>query len=250
VAAVNQASDIAKAGINNAAQNITGNIAGGKLGGLAKGGLKGAAQSIGNAAANAAVNQAVDIVQTINNVARNDTQSYLFLAFRYMLLSPIAEGSGIMQGYEYEIGGFKRNKFLFTGTTFFAHGLNSDDDLNIGLGGGIFISPILQRDAVKLIPGFNLGFWIYTYDSYYYNDNYYYNDEILYAYEFMWGGPDIRLMLGRTGFFEIFYKMQFGMRYENERGYDYSSYYKFNVKFLWGVGISFSIKGTAGCQCE
>ncbi|MCL1947673.1 MAG: hypothetical protein FWF51_11105, partial [Chitinivibrionia bacterium] len=31
VAAVNQASDIAKAGINNAAQNITGNIAGGKL---------------------------------------------------------------------------------------------------------------------------------------------------------------------------------------------------------------------------
>lgn len=205
-------------------------------------------------------------------------RSRFFLSNKFQFLEPVGGNGDVMRGYEFEIGGLKRNKLLFTGTSSFARSPDNNRyyyDYNynynsnniqynramrsFGWGAGLFIAPVISAGEIfKFVPGINAGFWYYfqEYDyDYNYNYNYggYYNDDrsnsSVLSYECLWGGPDIRLMLGyKFVYVDFFYKVYFGLSsvYNPDDDY-YNNYYydsytvKFRAKNLWGIGFSFII---------
>ena len=102
--------------------------------------------------------------QTANSALK---RSQVFLAYRWQ--GSVSPGA-FYSGTEFEIGGVKRGKLLFTGITNFSYSTGLYENGGGG-GGGVFIAPIISAGEVfKFAPGMDVGFWYY--DSFY-DDSFY-----------------------------------------------------------------------------
>jgi hypothetical protein len=163
----------------------------------------------------------------------NLKRSRFLIAYRQLFINPIyISGYGlksdVMNGREFEIGGLKRDNKIFSGTMQFVYNAYVPD-ITSGGGLGFFLAPRIVNvgEIFKFVPGINAGVWFYDFGGW--------------CEEWSFGGADFRIMLGyRYVYFDIFYKMQFGMRDEHYLYSDVIST-KFNMKHIWGFGISFAI---------
>jgi len=162
--------------------------------------------------------------------------SRFFMAHRYLLTTPVVKGSGngAMKGYEFEFGGLKREKLIFSGTTLIVGNTPTIEKPGSSGGGiGLFLAPriISAGKVFRFAPGINMGTWTYTVHG---------------STEHVLGGPDFRIMAGyRRTYLDISYKMQFGYAEERiqrqemglMRSYGVNTY--FRIKHLWGMGFVF-----------
>ena len=214
-----------------------------------------------------AIAQDLRISQTLQDARE---RSGFFASVKYLLTVPVNSGSSILQGYEYEFGGSRRGRLVFTGTTSFFHAANKSrraatdtirvydwydnfshieyrnyekTDLSLGWGAGAFFGQIISvGENFGFAPGLSLGYWFYlnrTIEDYTTEPNKR-SWRITGGFEHYWGGPDIRAIIGRRAVsFELFYKMQlgsvnnWGRRQHNKKD-------GLNIRNLWGAGINFS----------
>ena len=180
---------------------------------------------------------------TINGAAA-ENKSKIFFAHRWQgsLSTEHRQISYFGSGMEFEFGKIQRDKYLITGIGSYTRDLKFGGEIppviNLSGGGaGVFIAPVISFIApaisdesfFKFVPGVELGFWRYD-DS----------EGIEKITERLFGGPDIRIMLGyRFIFLDLHAKLYLG--YGNDTHDDFQFDNEFRARFLWGAGLSFII---------
>ncbi|MCL1946807.1 MAG: hypothetical protein FWF51_06610 [Chitinivibrionia bacterium] len=145
-------------------------------------------------------------------------------------------------GMEFEFGVIKKDKYLLTGIGGYSRDLKFGGEIPpagylSGGGGGVFAAPVISFftpampdvEFFKFVPGIELGYWRYEATQ-----------GLEKITENLFGGPDIRIMLGyRFIFLDLHAKLYLG--YGNDKYNDYQSDNEFKARFLWGGGLSFII---------
>ena len=160
----------------------------------------------------------------------------------------IYKGGEIGQGFEFEIGKYRDlilsttiwnlnflsggsgniNENIYTEDTYPKPSNEYDGGGSGGGGGGYFRGAIISAgDNFRVIPGMDVGFWMYRY-----NHN----------THFLFGGPDVRVMLGyQFVFFDVSAKLHLGLL-KNDNSWSRGQN-EFVPRFSWGAGITFLLGG-------
>jgi hypothetical protein len=178
------------------------------------------------------------------NKSNAENKNQIFFAHRWQGSLSTEHGfvSYFGRGMEFEFGVIKKDKYLLTGIGGYGRDLQWFGEIPPSIfvnggGAGVFAAPVISFltpampdvEILKFVPGIDLGFWKY---------------ECSYGLEKiserLFGGPDIRIMLGyRFIFLDFHAKLYLGQR---ERiYYEYKFGNEFTARFLWGGGLSFII---------
>jgi hypothetical protein len=183
-----------------------------------------------------------ELLEIKSMIGTQQIRSRILIVPKYIFAASHKGGEYVLQGWELEIGGVKKDKKIISGLMSFAinFGAFATDDyfnyegvgFDFGWGVGCFVAPriLSVREVFKFVPGFNAGYWMYYGNG---------------AYEMLFGGPELRTMVGhKYVYFDLFYKLMLGGHtgYYTEY-YPYEKYHEsgFSVKRVWGAGISLLI---------
>jgi hypothetical protein len=160
-----------------------------------------------------------------------------------------------INNFHLEVGGVKkRGQVLITGIV----DVGGADFGGFGVGGGASVGKVFSGgDVFKFVPALNLGFWLY--ETSYKKDSDLLFDLNWDKEDFLFGGPELRIMLGYKHIFaDLGMKCMMGFssdrfivkvgssgNYHNDYEYHYDTH--FNAMFGWNIGLTvFVIKTMRG----